>query len=68
MNKATDDVVASSREQALKSNAPTLDDPITVSEVEELARRRLPKNVYDYYACGADDQYALTRNIDAFCQ
>lgn len=42
------------------------DDPITVPEVEVLARKRLPKAVYDYYACGADDQDALKRNIDAY--
>jgi (S)-2-hydroxy-acid oxidase len=42
------------------------DDPITVAEVEFLARKRLPKAVYDYYACGSDDQDALKRNIDAY--
>ncbi|CZR55576.1 related to L-lactate dehydrogenase (cytochrome) [Phialocephala subalpina] len=47
---------------------PVLDDPITISEVEQLARRRLPKAVYDYYSCGADDQYALRRNVDAFSE
>ena len=41
-------------------------DPITVQEVKVLAQKRLPKSVYDYYACGADDQDALRRNIDAF--
>jgi (S)-2-hydroxy-acid oxidase len=58
MAKITHDIAA--------SKAQLLDDPITVLEVEELARRRLPKDLYDYYACGADDQCALTRNIDAF--
>jgi (S)-2-hydroxy-acid oxidase len=48
-------------------NSPA-DDPITVQEVEDLARKRLPKAVYDYYACGADDQDALTRNRDAFAR
>ena len=41
-------------------------DPITLQEVEGLAHKRLPKAVFDYYACGADDQNALQRNIDAF--
>ena len=37
-------------------------DPITVDQVEAIARQKLPSNVYDYYACGADDQSALERN------
>ena len=44
------------------------DDPITVLEVEVLAQRRSPKAVYDYYACGSDDQDALKRNVDAYNQ
>lgn len=40
--------------------------PITVTEIEEIAKTRLPKNVYDYYACGADEQKALARNSYMF--
>ncbi|KAG0646218.1 hydroxyacid oxidase [Hyphodiscus hymeniophilus] len=47
-------------------NTSSKDDPISLSEVEKLAHDRLPKAVYDYYACGADDQDALKRNIDAY--
>ena len=43
-------------------------DPLTVSEVEAIARKRLPDQVYDYYACGADDQHALSRNVAAFSE
>ncbi|KAI5262808.1 FMN-dependent dehydrogenase [Aureobasidium subglaciale] len=40
--------------------------PITVTEIEEIAKTRLPKNVYDYYSCGADEQKALARNLYMF--
>lgn len=40
--------------------------PITVTEIEQIAQTRLPKNVYDYYACGADEQKALARNSYMF--
>jgi (S)-2-hydroxy-acid oxidase len=53
-------------EQSSMLKTPISDDPITVSEVEQLARMRLPKAVYDYYSSGTDDQYALRRNVDSF--
>lgn len=37
-------------------------DPITISQVEAVARQKLPDNVYDYYSCGADEQTARERN------
>ena len=40
--------------------------PITVEHVEAIARQRLPKNVLDYYASGADDQTAVKRNRTDF--
>jgi hypothetical protein len=40
--------------------------PITVMEIEEIARKKLPDNVYNYYACGADEQKAMARNSYAF--
>ena len=61
-----DDAAVKSGGESNPLKIPVLDDPITISEVEQLARRRLPKAVYDYYSCGADDQYALRRNVDAF--
>ena len=42
------------------------DDPITIAEITAIAQRRLPTNVWDYYASGADEQRALKRNEDAF--
>lgn len=38
------------------------DDPITVDQVQAIARQKLPENVYDYYSSGADDQTAIERN------
>lgn len=40
--------------------------PITIDELEVLAKKNLPQNVYDYYACGADAQKCVKRNRDAF--
>lgn len=40
--------------------------PITVREIEQAAREKLSKQVYEYYACGADDQNALRRNVEAY--
>lgn len=37
-----------------------------VSEYEKLAKEKLPKMVYDYYASGAEDQWTLKENRDAF--
>ncbi|KAI3969595.1 hypothetical protein MKX01_020156 [Papaver californicum] len=37
-----------------------------VSEYEALAKERLPKMVYDYYASGAEDQWTLKENTLAF--
>lgn len=39
---------------------------VNVSEYEELARQKLPKMVYDYYASGAEDQWTLKENRSAF--
>ncbi|KNA07893.1 hypothetical protein SOVF_167430 [Spinacia oleracea] len=37
-----------------------------VSEYEKLAKERLPKMIYDYYASGAEDQWTLKENKNAF--
>jgi (S)-2-hydroxy-acid oxidase len=41
-------------------------DPITIDELEAIAKQKLPSNVYDYYSSGSDDQKCLKRNRDAF--
>ncbi|XP_042007151.1 peroxisomal (S)-2-hydroxy-acid oxidase-like [Salvia splendens] len=37
-----------------------------VMEFEAIAREKLPKMVYDYYASGAEDQWTLQENRNAF--
>ncbi|KAJ4754796.1 Peroxisomal (S)-2-hydroxy-acid oxidase [Rhynchospora pubera] len=37
-----------------------------VCEYEELAKQKLPKMVYDYYSAGAEDQWTLKENREAF--
>uniref|UniRef100_A0A0E0KVG0 Signal recognition particle 14 kDa protein n=1 Tax=Oryza punctata TaxID=4537 RepID=A0A0E0KVG0_ORYPU len=37
-----------------------------VCEYEELAKQKLPKMVYDFYAAGAEDQWTLRENSEAF--
>eukprot|EP00249_Psilotum_nudum_P009409 c21917_g1_i2 orf=561-1670(-) len=39
---------------------------VNVSEYEQLAKEKLPKMVYDYYASGAEDQFTLKENRSAF--
>lgn len=41
---------------------PAPEPPLNLLELEALARARLPRMAYDYYASGADDQQALARN------
>ncbi|GMH17569.1 hypothetical protein Nepgr_019410 [Nepenthes gracilis] len=41
-------------------------EPVNVKEYQELARNALPKMYYDFYAGGAEDQYTLTENMEAF--
>ena len=35
-------------------------------EYEAIAKEKLPKMVYDYYASGAEDQWTLNENRNAF--
>lgn len=37
-----------------------------VSDYEDLAKQKLPKMVYDFYAGGAEDQWTLKENKEAF--
>ncbi|KAF5466339.1 hypothetical protein F2P56_016272 [Juglans regia] len=41
-------------------------EPVNVNEFQELAREALPKMYYDFYAGGAEDQYTLKDNVEAF--
>ncbi|KAI8544730.1 hypothetical protein RHMOL_Rhmol08G0317900 [Rhododendron molle] len=42
------------------------EEPVNVNEFQELARRALPKMYFDFYNGGADDQYTLKENMEAF--
>ncbi|RID63696.1 hypothetical protein BRARA_E02680 [Brassica rapa] len=39
-----------------------------VNEYEAIAKEKLPKMVYDYYASGAEDQWTLQENRNAFAR
>ncbi|CAN7117513.1 unnamed protein product [Brassica rapa subsp. narinosa] len=39
-----------------------------VTEYEAIAKEKLPKMVYDYYASGAEDQWTLKENRNAFAR
>ncbi|PYI10685.1 S-2-hydroxy-acid oxidase [Aspergillus sclerotiicarbonarius CBS 121057] len=40
--------------------------PLTLHEVEQAAKARLPAHIYEFYASGSDQQNALIRNEKAF--
>ncbi|XP_039033772.1 peroxisomal (S)-2-hydroxy-acid oxidase GLO4-like [Hibiscus syriacus] len=42
------------------------EEPVNVNEFRELARQSLPKMYYDFYSGGAEDQYTLKENEEAF--
>jgi L-lactate dehydrogenase (cytochrome)/(S)-mandelate dehydrogenase len=44
----------------------TLDDVINLHDLQQLARRRLPRMAYDFIAGGADDEQGLQHNRAAF--
>ncbi|KAI9046018.1 S-2-hydroxy-acid oxidase [Aspergillus affinis] len=51
----------------LKSpDTPRHPSPLIVPEVEDIARKKLPKHIYEFYAFGSDEQKALVRNEKAF--
>ncbi|XP_015901719.3 peroxisomal (S)-2-hydroxyacid oxidase GLO4-like [Ziziphus jujuba] len=41
-------------------------EPVNVKEFQELAKNVLPKMYYDFYTGGAEDQYTLKQNVEAF--
>lgn len=43
-----------------------MEEITNVMEYEELAKEKLSKMVYDYYASGAEDQWTLRENRNAF--
>lgn len=45
---------------------PALDDCVNIQDLRALAERRLPRMIYDFMIGGADDEYSVERNTDAF--
>jgi len=41
-------------------------EPISIADLRLLARRRLPRMVFDYLEGGAEDENGIVRNIEAF--
>ncbi|XP_054780510.1 peroxisomal (S)-2-hydroxyacid oxidase GLO4-like isoform X2 [Prosopis cineraria] len=41
-------------------------EPVNVREFQQLAREALPKMYYDFYAGGAEDEFSLKENMEAF--
>ena len=41
-------------------------EPVNVNEFQQLAREALPKMYYDFYAGGAEDEFSLKENAEAF--
>ena len=40
--------------------------PVCVNDFEELARKTLPKYAYDFYASGANEEFTLKENCEAY--
>ena len=43
-----------------------VEDAITIPEIMDIAKRKLPTNVFDYFSSGADDELAVARNVKSF--
>lgn len=43
-------------------------EPVNLAEFEKAARERLPREAYDYYAGGANDEITLRRNREAYSE
>lgn len=41
-------------------------NPVTIAEIESLAKEKLSSTAYDYYSSGADDEITLKENTEAY--
>jgi (S)-2-hydroxy-acid oxidase len=46
--------------------ADTMGEITNVMEYQAIAKQKLPKMAYDYYASGAEDEWTLKENREAF--
>ncbi|KAJ5786791.1 uncharacterized protein N7503_012003 [Penicillium pulvis] len=53
-------------DNAHPSGSHEANDPITLQEMQVIARDKLPKHIYDFFASGSDNERALLRNEQAF--
>ncbi|OOF91242.1 hypothetical protein ASPCADRAFT_518806 [Aspergillus carbonarius ITEM 5010] len=56
----------STKPDSPNATTPQTPDPLTIHEVEQAAKARLPAHIYEFYASGSDQQNALIRNEKAF--
>jgi len=52
--------------ERLPEASPALEACACVTDLEAIARQKLPKGVYDYYAGGAEDEQTVHANRDAY--
>ena len=45
---------------------PSVDQTHSLDDLRAMARRRLPRPIFDYLEGGADEEWSLARNVDAF--
>ena len=57
---------AAAKRTAPSHRAPSLDHCACIADLEAIAKRRLPRAHYDYYAGGAEDELTLDANRAAF--
>ena len=41
-------------------------DPVCLADVEDFAKKHLPKHAFDYFAGGANEESTLEENVKAF--
>ena len=41
-------------------------EPVCIDDIAELAKQKLDRNAYNYYASGADEEQTLKDNVEAF--
>ena len=51
---------------SVKRCVPSVQQTHSLNDLRTLARRRLPRPIFDYLEGGADEERSLTRNVDAF--
>lgn len=56
----------SHRLPVLSSDEKMATGPVNVTEFRELARRALPKMIFDFVDGGAEDEVTLRENVEAF--